>query len=334
MIRSVLLCALLPLGACVAARPVAPPVQRAEALPTLTFEGACDASGAVVIDRWHFVVGDDEDNVLRVYDLRTGGPPVRSVDLSAHLELPVKKRPPEVDIEAATDLGEYALWIASHGRTGSGKKSDSRLRFFVTRRTNDDRALELVGRVYRDLIGDLLAAPELAHLDLAAAETLAPREPGGINVEGLSATGDGESVLIGFRNPVPQGRALVVPLLNPLALVEGGPARFGPPRLLDLGGLGIRSLSRWRGRYLLIGGPIDVGATSRLFSWSGGDEEPTELALDLTGFNPEAFVSNEEEDRVLLLSDDGERPIDGTPCKRLKDATQKRFRGVWVDPTR
>ena len=121
-------------------------------------------------------------------------------------------------------------------------------------------------------------------------------------------------------------------MLNPTELVhEGARARLGEPRLLDLGGLGIRSMSWWRGRYLIISGGTASEATSRLFTWRGGDDAPVPVsAVDLTGLNPEAFFTPEQADEILLLSDDGSLPLDGVECKRLKDPARKRFRGVWV----
>src|SRR3954471_23063474 len=53
----------------------------------VTFEGACDASGAVPIDERHFAVADDEDNVIRVYDALLGGKPVRRTNLSKQIGL-------------------------------------------------------------------------------------------------------------------------------------------------------------------------------------------------------------------------------------------------------
>src|SRR5439155_18316253 len=40
------------------------------------------------------------------------------------------------------------------------------------------------------------------------------------NIESLCA--DGESLVIGFRNPVPDGKALLVPLKNPAAVIDSG----------------------------------------------------------------------------------------------------------------
>ena len=37
------------------------------------FYGACDASAAVALDENTFVVADDEDNVLRIYSLKSPG---------------------------------------------------------------------------------------------------------------------------------------------------------------------------------------------------------------------------------------------------------------------
>ncbi|ATB48197.1 DUF3616 domain-containing protein [Corallococcus macrosporus] len=297
----------------------------------LVFEGMCDASGAVALGGNLFVVGDDEDNILRVYDARRGGPPVRSVDLSPDLQLPAaKKKAPETDIEAATGLGSLSFWLTSHGRNSSGKKAPSRLRFFATE--DAEAGPRLVGRPYTRLLDDLLAAPRLARFGLEAAETKAPKAPGGLNIEGMTAMPDGRSILVGFRSPVPEGKALLVPLLNPVALVEeGARARLGEPVQLDLGGLGIRSLSWWRGRYLIISGGTAGEGTSRLFTWRGGEDAPVSVeSVDLAGLNPEAFFTPEDAEEILLLSDDGTAPVDGVACKRLKDASRKRFRGVWV----
>lgn len=43
-----------------------------------------------------------------------------------------------------------------------------------------------------------------------------------------------------------------------------------------------------------------------------------------------AFVTDEASDEILVLSDDGSVPVDGTECKRLEDPARKRFRGLRV----
>lgn len=289
----------------------------------------CDASGAVALDDHTFLVADDEDNVLRAYDARTGGAPLAAVDLSAALRLPSKKKgAPEIDIEAATRLGERAYFITSHGRNSSGKLKPERLRFFATTAPSHGKP-ELVGKPYEKLLQDLLAEPKLSAFQLAAAAELAPKAPGGLNIEGMTARPEG-GVWLGFRNPLPQARALLVPLHNPEELAEGeGPARFGDPLTLDLGGLGVRALSYWRGRYLIAAGAFDSGRVSRLFIWDGRERVTAVDSVDVRAYSPEAFFTPEGQDRVLLLSDDGSVRVNGQECKRL-EPSQKRFRGLWI----
>ncbi|MET0386997.1 MAG: DUF3616 domain-containing protein [Polyangiales bacterium] len=309
-----------------------PATQQAQAgLRSVVFHGMCDASGAVVLGGSRFAVGDDEDNVLRVYD-SGGGEPLYMIDVSPALDLPHKKKTPEADIEAATRFEDHALWLTSHGRNSKGQLQPGRLRFFATTAPAEGSHLTPVGVPYQGLLEDLLGDAELARFQLAEASELAPKA-GGVNIEGMTRRVGGEGVLIGFRNPRPGGKALVVPLLNPLALVrehDAERARLGTPQLVDLGGLGVRSLSQWRGRYLVIAGAMDQEAPSRLFVWDGADRVQLIADAPLTGFNPEAFVSHDDSEDVLLLSDDGSVEVDGEPCKKLKDRRRKQFRGVWV----
>jgi hypothetical protein len=298
----------------------------------VVFTGMCDASGAVPISRNTFAVANDEDNAIRVYDADRGGAPLRTVDLSQPLKLLPKragKPPPESDIEAGTIVGELAFWLTSHGRSASGKLKPERHRFFATKVAQAGASSALVGQSYDRLLDDLLAEPAFAAFGLAEASERAPKSQGGLNIEGMTARGDG-SLIIGFRSPVPRGRALIAPLLNPEAVVSRGErSRFGAPITLDLDGLGIRGLSTWRGSYLILAGAEDSEATTRLYQWDGVSA-PKRLPVDLSSFNAEGFVSVDERGEVLLLSDDGTVEIDGKECKRLADAARMRFRGLWL----
>lgn len=295
----------------------------------VTFEGMCDASGAVPIDAHWFAVADDESNVLRIYDADRGGPPIDSVDVTAELHLK-KKKNPEADLEAATRLGDHALWISSHARSKKGKSQPDRLRFFATNVPSRKADIRIEGQAYTGLLQDLLRDPRLASFKLAEAAALPPQAEGGLNLEGMTAMPSG-GVLLGFRNPVPEGKALLVALENPLAMMRGEPARLGVPRLVDLGGLGVRGLSYWRGRYLIAAGHYEQGAVSRLFSWKGDASPPRSLPTpSLEDFNPEAFFTPEERDEFMLLSDDGARTVAGERCKDLEDPSRMRFRGLWL----
>jgi hypothetical protein len=319
----------LPLLACTATRA---PQQTRE----LLFTGMCDASGAVPLDGHRFVVADDEDNVLRAYDTQVPGAPLWKIDVSAGIGVApkggkAKKGPPEADIEAATRIGDVSFWMTSHGRNSSGKPKPERLKLFAARLPEADKPLQVVGRPYEHLLEDLFSEPRLQRFGLRAAAELAPKAPGGLNLEGMTARKEG-GVWIGFRNPIPDGKALLVPLLNPEQLVADGRAQFGDPQLLDLGGLGVRSISHRAGRYMILAGAFDTGSGPRLYTWDGASSPQLDTRDQLSGLNPEGFFTPEGANHVLVLSDDGSLLVDGTECKRLKDPSKKRFRARWITP--
>lgn len=299
------------------------------------FTGMCDASGAIPLSATRFAVADDEDNVLRIYDADRGGAPLVTVEISQQLGLPTTlnkkgepKRAPETDMEAATVLNGRAYWITSFGRNSKGKEKPERLQFFSTNVPAAGEMLQVTAFAQRRFFDELLDAPPLQPFNLRAAAARAPKAQGGLNIEGLTAMIDGR-LLIGFRNPVPQGLALLVPLDNPEEVMDGKPARFSAPVRLDLGGLGVRSLTLRHGRYLIVAGHYDEGAAAKLYAWDG-TSPPQALTIDLRDINPEGFFSSRERMDLMLLSDDGSRMVQGKECKRLKDAAAKRFRGLWV----
>jgi len=298
--------------------------------PARVYSGLCDASAAVWLDARTFAVADDEDNVIRVYQWDGGGAPRYSLDLSAFLQADPKE--PEADIEGAAQSGERVFWITSHGRNASGKDRPSRRRFFATRVLEQDGVVRLspTGRPYARLLEDLCADARLQRFNLAAAARLPPKAAGALNIEGLATTPEGH-LLIGFRNPIPQGRALLVPLLKPSAVIEGASAKLGDPVLLDLGGRGIRSITEWGNRYLIAAGSHDGKGATRLYLWSGSGHEPQRLAkLPGDALNPEALAISPgaENNQLLVVSDDGSVIIGDRPCKKLKDARQKQFRAA------
>lgn len=297
-----------------------------------TFFGMCDASAAVALEYGFFAVGDDEGNVLRVYHSRAGEMPVQTLELSKFLGVSGKEE--EADIEGAARIGQKAFWITSHGRNFDGKERPSRQKFFATSilATNGTVSLAPFGQPYNRLLADLCAEPRLKRFNLAAASRRAPKSPGGLNIEGLAATSDGH-LLIGFRNPLPRGQALVVPLLNPDEMVKGGKAKLGEPVLLPLGGKGIRSIDEWHGQFLVVAGSFEGGGRSDLYLWNGDTAKPELMRRPYHGqFNPEALAAFPAlgEDELLIISDDGNVMIAGKPCKKLTDPMQKRFRAELV----
>ena len=305
---------------------------RGEMVSTQTFYyGMCDASAAVALNNELFAVANDEDNALRIYHAGAGGPPVQVLELSTFLHADQKK--PETDLEGACWLEDRIYWISSHGRNRAGEFRSSRHRFFATQLETTASGVKLIsaGGVYTGLLGDLLREPRFRSFELAAASRLPPKSPGALNIEGLCATREGR-LLIGFRNPIPQSRALLIPLLNPKDLLVGKAARFGEPILLNLGGYGVREIAFWEGQYLIVAGSYDGRGKSKLYRWTGGKAEPQEISeIDLKDFNAEALIVYPHNRWAFqLLSDDGTVMIDRVACKSLANGSLKRFRGIWA----
>ncbi|KQV49294.1 hypothetical protein ASC95_16930 [Pelomonas sp. Root1217] len=287
------------------------------------YEGLCDASAAVALDARHFVVADDEHNRLTVYR-RGEAKSVGGVDLDKFL-----KADKEADLEGAAQVGSRIYWIASHARNSAGKVREDRQRFFATEIRG--ATVEPVGQPYTALLADLLTAPTLAPLKLSDATQRAAEAEGGFNIEGLAAAPDG-SLLIGLRNPIPQGRALVIPLLNPAELVAAkSPARFGSVIRLDLGGRGVRSIERVGNGYLIAAGPPADAGTFALFRWSGkATDVPTPVKAELGTLRPEALFAWPD-GQVTLLSDDGGVMVGKKACKDA-DKGKRAFRALDIKP--
>jgi hypothetical protein len=330
--------------------------ERTENLPTpVYFRGMSDASAAVALDDDLFVVADDEQNALKLYSFRRPGMELAIWSWVQHLELSADRDTgdaSEADIEGATQFGPYVFWIASHGRNVNGKWRRDRHQFFATRISSANQKLEVrpVGTSYHALAHRLVEEPKFAQLGLLAAlgdpreekAKLAPKKSG-FNIEGLTVTADGQSLLIGLRNPQADGKAILIPLHNPLDVVLGNAApRFGDAVLLDFrvrsGGkeyrLGIRSIeySPAHQSYLISAGPADSDPVFALYQWSGHPDERPRL-LRATGavlrqerFVPEAIFLFPQGRQFQLLSDDGSKRVRvSSPDECLEGAYRKGF---------
>lgn len=308
---------------------------------TIEFRGMCDASGAVPLSGSLFMVADDEDNILRVYNADTGGEPVQTFDLATKLQqkLQAVNQPSsagdlddELDLEAATKVDGVSYWLTSHARNKKGKQKTERFQLIALAHDATLDKVELIGLPYGDLLQAMIEHEGFAQYKLGEASSRAAESDGAVNIEGMTARFD-TGVYIGFRNPVPRGKALVVGLDNPEGVARGEPAKLTAPVELDLSGLGIRGLSSWQGVYIIAAGDVDSGRQSVLYSWGGANSSVQKMQVDLPNdFNPEAFFTPETRERFLVLSDDGALEAPGKKaCKKLKNPTEKSFRGLWLE---
>ena len=156
--------------------------------------------------------------------------------------------------------------------------------------------------------------------------------PGGLNIEGLAATPAGK-LLIGFRNPIPNGASLIVPIENPAEVVNGQKAKIGLPIELKLGGYGIRSIELVGSGYLIVAGPPDDVGNFALYRWSGksGDAATMLPGIDFKDLRPEALFAIPQTDMIQILSDDGGVQEAGIFCKD-KPKSKQTFRSITLKP--
>ncbi len=297
------------------------------------YQGICDGSAAVALGPEHFIVANDDEDILQIYRLGEAAP-VGHVDVIDFLgNRKPNGKDEEADIEGAARIGDRIYWISSHGRDKDGHFKKTRLRFFATDVVQHSPvpAVTPVGTPYKKLLDDLINEPKLQSLGLAAASQIAPEEEEGFNIEGLAAMPDGR-LLIGFRNPRPGNakQAILIPLENPAGLIEGEKAKFGSAIRLDLGHRGVRSIERIGDRYIIVAGSHDSAPNPgfAIFTWSGNENDPPAqvTGVDLQGLGPEALFALDEPGSVYILSDDGDEPApDGEICKH---AANKSFRGL------
>ncbi len=293
------------------------------------YQGITNPSGAVALDGNLFIVADDEDNQLRIYDRNIVEKPLQTIALSAVFKGKITDGEDlEIDIESAAEIAGTVFWIGSHSSSRTGEYRPARHRLFAVNikpGVKDKFTVSAAGEIYTTLIDDLRDDPRFDKYDLGKAEKTQAKAIGGLSIEGLASTSD-NGLLIGFRNPLSggdikkdrleNGKALLVKLKNPFEVIHGLKAKFSDPIELNLDGFGIREITRYKKqKYLIVAGPYHENnvtesykkETGRLYKWSDKSGKLNTLKkFDLEGFNIEAALFYPSEDKyVQLLSDDG-----------------------------
>jgi hypothetical protein len=168
-----------------------------------------------------------------------------------------------------------------------------------------------------------------------AAARLDVKGDGGLNIEALELDGDPQRLLIGFRSPLLERRALIARVDNLAAMFEANAPPAVSPALiaLDLGGDGLRAMA-WLPAldgYLLVSGPVGrTPVAFRLWFWNGRADAPARAVSvpGLEGFERTEGISAARLgtlDRIILVSDDGDRDAGRDARYALLDPAQLRI---------
>lgn len=199
----------------------------------------------------------------------------------------------------------------SHSRDDDGDEKKSRDKL-VRFRIEGDRVI--APKVVKELKPALLKThPVLTE----AAAILDVKAHGGFNIEALEISPDQQRLLIGFRSPLLDNRAIIASVENPAAMFDSDES----PRIsatlitLDLGGKGIRGMSYipFLDGYLICSGPVTRKKVQfQVWFWSGHPGESAHLVTVpgmqdfeyAEGISP-AVIDGRQ--RIIVVSDDGSR---------------------------
>lgn len=206
----------------------------------LPLTGIYEPSGILQLADGRFlVVEDEQEQAFSLFTISLDGR-ARSKPLNTNVPGADAGFRKLNDLEGtALDRWGHIYAITSHSRDGAGGNKKSRNKL-VRFRIEADRIAE--PKVIKGLKPALLAAHPVLE---AAAPIRDVKDDGGLNIEALAISPDSQHLLIGFRGPQLEQRAIIARVENPAAIFETGE----PPRIasalitLDLGGNGIRGMA-------------------------------------------------------------------------------------------
>jgi len=271
----------------------------------LALTGIYEPSGVQQIPDGRFIVVEDEkDHPISLFSINADASisttPLNTSDAFGKLN----------DMEGITlDRNGYVYALTSHSLNKHGKSKHSREKLVRFRIENDEITEP-------KMVTDLKSALVETHPVLAAAaEVINVKTENGLNIEGLAISGDQQRLLIGFRSPLLEKRAIIASVENSHAIFEtdARPKISSTLDTLYLGGNGIRGMSYIASLngYLIISGSGKV-IQFELWYWTGkrGDEARRVTMPGLQGFAHAEGVSSaiiNGRQKIIFVSDNGGR---------------------------
>ncbi|RTZ96598.1 MAG: hypothetical protein DSY90_10175 [Deltaproteobacteria bacterium] len=137
-----------------------------------------------------------------------------------------------------------------------------------------------------------------------------------INIEAISFDENGKKLLIGLREPLFEGRSLIIVLENPNAIFDSREEPKFSDKIfrLDLNSSGIRAMDfdKKLGGYLIVNEikNSEGKLRSRFWFWPGNaDDQPRKIAIDgmenIKNIEGITSMCGDGEPRILIVSDDG-----------------------------
>ncbi len=220
------------------------------------------------------------------------------------------------DLEAITSDGNTIYAITSHSLSRTNKHKATREKLLMFHYENatvtDIKVYTHLKEHLIDFMPQLFGDKLLGYND--------------INIEGLSFDPQQHALLIGFRAPTKDGKAIIISIVNPKEIFADEKAKpnFQNPHYIDLDGLGIRGMQfdeKRNGFWILAG---DKGKRVSKFQLYFLDKATNKVSLvnkDLNlGYSEGiTIVQNNGERFLFCVEDNGEKP--NKPANYLKIKT-------------
>lgn len=242
------------------------------------FQGTYEPSSVLQLDDGRVLIVEDESRrSLSLLTPDDSGQLVENDDIDAGLVQGVGRK--LNDMEALTrDTAGNLYGITSHSVNKEGKRNPNREVLMQFRIEGNQLRKPLI---YGKLVDQLMASASLQSMIETRAGARADFRQ--TNIEGMSFDPDKGHLLLGFREPVVNGKTMILAIGNPEALfTQDASPEFVDAFFLDMKENGIRGMSRDAAhkRYLLTNEIRDAGGKNRshLWSWNGNaDSAPVDI---------------------------------------------------------
>ncbi|QOP40345.1 DUF3616 domain-containing protein [Sulfurimonas marina] len=271
------------------------------------FYNIFEPSGATTVEKNKVLIVEDESSSrpLKLITFDEENQVVEIGDL--HIPKKIKKsfKKEIEDLEAITSNGNIVYAITSHSlnRSNEQKKAREKLLMF---HYEDESIIDM--EVYNHLKDELIAL----EANLFGDKLLGYNA---INIEGLTVDTTDNSLVLGFRAPLHNAKAIILAIKNPKELFTKNPPKplFKEPLYIDLNGLGIRGIKydEQKNGYWIIAG--DAGQRTSKFQLYFLDKNTQKASLvkkDLDVGHSEGItiVENGAERFLFCVEDNGEEP--------------------------
>ena len=271
------------------------------------FYNIFEPSGATTVDKNKVLLVEDESSArplkLVTFDEHDNVVEIGDLHIPKKLKKAFKKKIKDLEAIAADKHTIYAITSHAPNRANKDKKERDKL---LMMHYEDESVNDLF--VYKHLKEDLIRYnPKIF------GNRLFGYNP--INIEGLAVNPNTHELYIGFRAPLYDSKAIILPIENPHQLFgkKSKPPLFGKPIFVDLEGLGIRAMHYDKlknGLWIIAGESAKRISKFLLFFYDFKTHKATahKKGIDF-GFSEGVTIVNNNGKRLLFsVEDDGIKP--------------------------